>query len=256
MNISLRLNFFILGFFLFSALEIFMSYRKRELKRTSRWPHNILIIVFGSILGKMLLPLGLNYVSTYSESKGFGLFNLLDLSYWMELILSICILDLAIYFQHLVSHKNKILWKIHRVHHSDIDLDASTALRFHPIEIVLSLLFKAFLVLIFGFSIESILVFEIILNFMAMFNHSNLYLPQKIEQFLRFIVVTPQMHIVHHSIEKYESDSNYGFNFSFWDKIFKTYTPDFKSGGVIGNKNFRSIDDQKIQNLLRQPFLF
>ena len=164
------------------------------------------------------------------------------------------ILDLAIYFQHLLFHKNRFLWKLHRVHHSDIDLDTTSALRFHPLEIALSLFFKAILIFIFGFSMEAIFVFEIILNFMSMFNHSNLHIPVKVEKILRWIIVTPQMHIIHHSTEQYESDTNYGFNFSFWDRIFKTYISKFMSKGIIGNKKYRTDKDHHMWDLLKQPF--
>lgn len=202
-----------------------------------------------------MIPYGLAYISILCNEKQWGLFHQVNLDGVTELILSLFILDFAIYWQHLLFHKNKWLWKLHRVHHSDIDLDTTSALRFHPLEIFISMIYKVVLVFTLGLSVESILVFEIVLNFMAMFNHSNLMLPAVLERWLRFFIVTPQMHIIHHSVEQYESDTNYGFNFPFWDRIFRTYTDEFSSQGIIGQKKFRSKRDHSLTEMLKQPFI-
>lgn len=249
-----RIYIFFFGLIFFSALEFFISYRKRELKRSSRWPHNILIIFAGSLIARVLFPSGLAVICLWAQGSGFGFFNLFEFPFVVEIILSILILDMAIYWQHWAFHKNKFLWKLHRVHHSDVDLDTTSALRFHPFEIIISLGYKAILIILFGFSAESIFLFEIILNFMAMFNHSNLSIPSKIEKYLRYFIVTPQMHIIHHSIERFESDTNYGFNFTFWDRAFKSYSDVFKSRGIIGNKKFRLSKDHSILQIMTQPF--
>jgi len=254
LNQNYRLLIFFGGLISFSLLEFFISYRERELSRSKRWPHNFLIIFLGSLITKILLPVGLASICLFGQEKSIGLFNIFKTNPWLSIFLSILILDFAIYLQHWYFHKNKYLWKLHRVHHSDVDLDTTSALRFHPLEIMVSIIYKIFLTLLFGFSIESIFIFEIILNFMAMFNHSNLYIPKKTESILRLFFVTPQMHIVHHSIERFESDTNYGFNFSFWDRIFKTYSEKFTSSGIIGNKKFRSSNEHSIFQILIQPF--
>jgi len=256
---SYRFIFFIFGLVTFSTLENFFFYRKREFPRVKRWPSHILIIFLSTALLKLILPTGLAALCFYVENNDIGLFNMTlfkdILSFPVEVILSLVLLDLFIYGQHWLFHQVDTLWKLHRVHHTDIDLDASSALRFHPIEILISLLIKMFLIFIFGFSIESILIFEIILNFISMFNHSNLYIPKRIEKILRLFLVTPQMHIIHHSIERFESDSNYGFNLSLWDHLFRTYTASFKSSGKIGNHRFRKTKDQSLIELLKQPFI-
>ncbi len=256
---SYRFIFFIFGLVTFSILENFFFYRKREFPRVKRWPSHILIIFLSTASLRLIVPAGLGALCLYVENNGIGLFNMALFkelwSYSIEVMVSLVFLDLAIYGQHWLFHRVDILWKLHRVHHSDVDLDATSALRFHPIEILISLLIKVLLILIFGFSIESILIFEIILNFVSMFNHSNLYIPKKIEKILRVFLVTPQMHIIHHSTERFESDSNYGFNLSLWDRLFKTYTPAFKSSGKIGNHRFRKIKDQSFVELLKQPFI-
>jgi len=252
--VKYRLFIFIAVLVGFSIVEFFFSYRKRSLTRISRWPHNFIILLISTLFLKVVLPTGLIYFVSLAQTKTLGLFNLININFFLEILISLILLDLAIYWQHRIFHQVSIFWKIHRVHHSDVDLDATTALRFHPIEIILSMFYKILLVLILGLSLESILIFEIILSSMAIFNHSNLYIPAKLESVLRLFIVTPQMHIIHHSVEQFESDSNYGFNLSIWDKIFKSYSPKFLSDGLIGNKRFRSSQDNKILNLLKQPF--
>ncbi len=254
MGNELRVQIFIFGLVLFSILEFFISYRKRDLPRIQRWPHNFIMIFIGSLAAKLIFPLGMGAISTYTKSIGLGLFNFFEIPFIIEILLSIFILDFAVYLQHLIFHKVHFLWRFHRVHHSDIDLDTTSALRFHPIEIIISLIYKCIWILAFGFSLESILIFEIILNFMAMFNHSNIYIPARLEKVLRIFIVTPQMHIIHHSVEQYESDTNYGFNFSFWDRALKTYSKKFTSSGMIGNKRFRTSKEHNILEILKQPF--
>ena len=161
---------------------------------------------------------------------GWGLFNALDWPLWVEVVLAILILDLAIWTQHLVTHKVPILWRFHRVHHADRDFDVTTALRFHPVEILASMLLKIGLVYLIGPAALAVLLFEIILNGTAMFNHSNLRLPLWLDRAVRLILVTPDMHRVHHSIHRHEHDSNYGFALSVWDRIFRTYQPKPEAG--------------------------
>ncbi len=243
-----------MGLILFSFLELFFQYRNRTLSRRSRWPANFVMILIGGIVVKLLLPSGLVFFSEIASRRGIGLFNLFQINFASELVISIILLDLLIYFQHVLTHKINFLWQFHRVHHADTDLDATSALRFHPLEIVGSVIYKAFWIMLFGFSYEAILIFEIILNFMAMFNHSNITLPSKLEKVLRVLFVTPQMHIIHHSIEKYESDRNYGFNLSLWDRIFKTYKSRFESEGIIGQAYYRGQKEHQLWELLKLPW--
>lgn len=252
--INYRIYFFILVSTLLIIAEFIFPWRKRVFPRFFRWPSNLMLIFFDNILIKLVLPVGFLGIASWAQTRGVGLFNILEINTSVINILSIVILDFAIYLQHLYSHKWKWLWIFHRVHHSDPDLDITSALRFHPVEIFYSLLYKIGLILLFGIRPEAVLVFEIILNSMSMFNHSNILIPNKIEKLLRIFFVTPQMHIIHHSIEKYESDTNFGFNFSIWDFLFKTYREKFQSAGVIGQRNLDSRKEQGISVLLLQPF--
>lgn len=201
------------------------------------------------ILLKLLFPIGSFGLSLWAKGHQTGLFHKIDIPY--EFIISLVLFDLYIYFQHVLTHKIPILWRLHRVHHIDKDLDVTSGLRFHPLEIIFSQAYKAVFIIFLGPSPLSVLIFEIILNSMAMFNHSNLALPSKLEKFLRFFIVTPQMHIIHHSVEQVESDTNYGFNLSIWDRLFKTYTDVFKSNGTIGQKNYEA---QSLKDMLLNPF--
>lgn len=254
MSPEARIFIFVGGLLVFSCLEFFFEYRERTHSRKVRWVSNFSMIFLGSICVKVLLPSGLAVVSLFAQEKGIGLFNLISLNETLVLVLSVILLDFLIYFQHVLSHKINFLWRFHRVHHADVDLDTTSALRFHPIEILFSIGYKAFLVIVFGFSIEAIFLFEIILNFTAMFNHSNIGLPKSIEKILRLVIVTPQMHIVHHSVHQSESDMNYGFNLSIWDRIFRTYKHSLDGGSEIGQRYYRSAKEHKLMALLALPF--
>ncbi len=252
---SLRLILFFSVLFTLALIEFVVPYRKRILKRKDRWVSNFFLIAIANLLVKISVPVGLIAFSDLFREKGYGLLNVIEVNFYVSIIISLVLLDFLIYVQHIISHKILFLWKFHRVHHTDIDLDVTSALRFHPIEILFSILYKLFFIFIFGISSESILIFEIILSSMAMFNHSNIHLPKRFESALRMFIVTPQMHIVHHSVKKYESDKNFGFNFSFWDRIFKTYIKNFEGSDKIGQNHFRKIKDQSLKSLLIQPFL-
>jgi sterol desaturase/sphingolipid hydroxylase (fatty acid hydroxylase superfamily) len=251
---QLRFGIFIGALIIFSTLEFFFEYRERNVKRKVRWLSNISLIFVGNIVVKVLLPSGLGYFSLLADQQNLGLFNNLELGTTITLVLSIVLLDLLIYFQHMLSHKVNFLWRFHRVHHADIDLDASSALRFHPLEILFSIIYKILIIFVFGFSFDSILIFEVLLNFTAMFNHSNLGLNHKLERIIRFFIVTPQMHIVHHSVNQCESDTNYGFNLSIWDRLFGTYSKDFSVSRDIGQSYYREVGNHKLIPLLTLPF--
>ncbi|HMQ11037.1 MAG TPA: sterol desaturase family protein [Oligoflexia bacterium] len=250
----IRLFIFLLGLIVFSSLEFFFPYRLRSLKRRERWPANILMALSANFLIKLLLPTGLIFFSLYAAEHKIGFFNNTKINPIVQLFFSLLILDFGIYVQHIVFHKVPLFWRFHKVHHADIDLDASSALRFHPLEIIVSLLYKGIIVIALGISVQAVLIFEILLNFMAMFNHANIHIPKKIERLLRFFIVTPQMHIVHHSIDRKQSDTNYGFNLSIWDKLFKTYQAQFKNDTSIGLSYYRKASEHRFIKILFLPF--
>ena len=223
-----RLGVFAGLFALFATLEALAPRRARSQPRGARWFTNLSIVILDTLALRALaiaLPLLAVGAAVDAGRMGWGLFNTLDWPLWLEVVLAILILDLAIWAQHLVTHKVPILWRFHRVHHADRDFDVTTALRFHPVEILASMMLKIGLVYLLGPAALAVLLFEIILNGTAMFNHSNLRLPLWLDRVVRLVLVTPDMHRVHHSIHRHEHDSNYGFALSVWDRMFRTYRP-------------------------------
>jgi sterol desaturase/sphingolipid hydroxylase (fatty acid hydroxylase superfamily) len=228
-----RLGVFLGLFALFATLEVLAPRRVSAQPRSTRWFTNMSIMVLDTLALRALaiaLPFLAIGAAVDAGRMGWGLFNALDWPLWVEVVLAILILDLAIWAQHLVTHKVPMLWRFHRVHHADRDFDVTTALRFHPVEILASMLLKIGLVYLLGPAALAVLLFEIILNGTAMFNHSNLRLPLWLDRAVRLILVTPDMHRVHHSIHRHEHDSNYGFALSVWDRIFRTYRPKPEAG--------------------------
>ncbi len=222
----IRLAIFLGLFVLFAVLEAQAPRRARALPRSGRWTTNIAMTVLDTLaLRAMALALPLLAVGAAMDAtaQGWGLLNWLDWPVWAEVMLAIAVLDLAIWAQHLVTHKVPLLWRFHRVHHADRDFDVTTAVRFHPVEILASMGVKIALVYLLGPSALAVVLFEIILNGTALFNHSNLRLPQGVDHALRLLLVTPDMHRVHHSSQRHEHDSNYGFALSVWDRLFQTY---------------------------------
>jgi len=225
----IRLSVFFGLFAIFALAESFAPRRKRALPRSRRWLTNIGLVFLGSGTIK-LLPLVAVGAALDAGTHRIGLFNLLDWPAWTEIVLSIIILDLIIWLQHFLTHKIPVLWRLHRVHHADRDFDVTTALRFHPVEIALSMGIKIVAVYALGPPVVAVVLFEVILNGTAMFNHTNWRLPHAIDAVLRLVLVTPDMHRVHHSAKREEHDSNYGFSLSVWDRIFRTYTPQPSQG--------------------------
>lgn len=228
-----RLGVFVGLFALFATLEALALRRARSQPRGARWFTNLSIVILDTLaLCALAIALPLLAVGAALDAgrMGWGLFNALDWPLWVEVVMAILILDLAIWAQHLVTHKVPILWRFHRVHHADRDFDVTTALRFHPVEILASMMLKIGLVYLLGPAALAVLLFEIILNGTAMFNHSNLRLPLWLDRALRLVLVTPDVHRVHHSIHRHEHDSNYGFALSVWDRMFRTYRPKPEAG--------------------------
>ena len=259
MNSSLlRFIFFISFFTLFSLIEALLPRKQRLYKRIYRWPGNFSILISGTIAAgfiPFLLPAA---AAVDAAEKGFGLFNVVSMPRALSFLLTLLILDIVIYFQHRIFHIVPFLWRIHRMHHMDKDLDASSALRFHPFEIIISIVIKTASVWLLGASLGAVFVFEILLNSAAMFNHANIYIPLSADSIIRKIIVTPDMHRIHHSVHRKETDSNFGFSLSWWDFIFKSYTDNPKDGQdnmKIGLKGFDSRKIQQFYWMLLSPFL-
>ena len=230
---GLRLGIFLALFALFAGLEALAPRRSRAQDRARRWPTNLALTVLNTLALRALafaLPLLAIGAALDAAAQGWGLFNRTDWPVWVELGMAVLILDLAIWAQHLVTHKVPLFWRFHRVHHADRDLDVTTGFRFHPVEILASMLLKIGLVYLLGPSALAVLVFEILLSSTALFNHANLALPVWLDRALRWVLVTPDMHRIHHSTLREEHDSNYGFALSLWDRIFRTYLARPKAG--------------------------
>jgi len=232
--------------------------RRTPLLGWNRRLNNLGLVSLDVILVRLLIPIGTVTVAEISMARGWGLFNIIDAGFWLSFVLSFLLMDLVIYGQHVVTHYVPILWRLHRLHHTDLDFDVTTALRFHPFEIILSMFVKFFFIALFGAPVIAVIVFEIILNISSMFNHSNIRIPASIDRLLRFFIVTPDMHRVHHSVIMVETNSNYGFNIPWWDYIFRTYRAQPSSGHTkmkIGLNEFQGDKVVFLHWLLIQPFV-
>lgn len=247
----------VLLFVLLVVLEAIFPRKKRSMPRGRRWRTNIVIIIVDSVALRFMGPVAAISAAIFAEQNNFGLFNWIALPGWLEFILALIILDLAIYAQHVITHKVPLLWALHKVHHADRDIDVTTAVRFHPVEIILSMLYKCALVFLLGPSAFAVFVFALLLNLFAMFNHANLRLPESVDRILRLFVVTPDMHRVHHSTVTKETDSNFGFSISFWDRLCGTYTAQPAAGHddvVIGLSEYQSEHPAELWWSLALPF--
>ena len=257
----LRLACFLSILFLMLLWEWAAARRPRAYSTLRRWTRNFSLGLLGvliiQILGRALPVAVAATAATWAETRGWGLFHTAGMGATAKLLGTLLVLDFAIYVQHVVFHKVPFLWRLHRDHHTDIDLDVSSALRFHPAEILFSMLFKTILVLLLGASPEGVVLFEILLNGMAMFNHANVRMPALLDRILRIAVVTPDMHRVHHSSDAAETDSNFGFNLALWDRIFRTYRAQPRLGHLgmqLGLKAYREAEVQNLPWLLTLPF--
>jgi len=230
--------------------------RALTVSKPQRWLVNLAIVVLDTFLARLILPLAPFALAVQLQAKGWGLFNLLSFAGAGETIVSLLALDLLIYGQHRLFHRLPLFWRLHRMHHTDLDLDVSSGTRFHPIEILLSLAIKMAAVAVLGIAPVSILLFEILLNATSMFSHANLRLPLALDRWLRWVIVTPDMHRVHHSVILRELDSNFGFNLPWWDRLFGSYTGqprDGHAGMRIGLAQWRHQDELGLWSLLRMP---
>ncbi|WP_028865725.1 sterol desaturase family protein [Psychromonas aquimarina] len=219
----IRLGIFLSLFIILAGVEFLFPLAKRKCSRLRQWSVNLSLAFIASLLLNILLPLLAVGAARSASEHSIGLFNMIDISYATAVILALLMLDLLIYGQHLLMHKIPLLWSVHRMHHTEIGLDVSSAVRFHPVEIIISMLIKMLFVVIFGIPAAAVIIFEVLLNGLALFNHSNLKLPRTADKFLRKFIITPEVHWIHHSEAAKETNSNYGFNLIFWDKLFSTY---------------------------------
>ena len=260
----LKIILFAFFYSLFTILEKIFPLRKRVVKGasgfvskfSSRASSNFLLIALSNVVWILLGPTitVLLYIQLQKIFGGAfeGVLSALFSTVWIQIVVFVVVMDFLIYLHHIAFHKISFLWRWHRVHHTDLDLDTSSALRFHPGEIVISAIYKSFFLFMLGPPVLAILFFEVLLNATAMFNHSNLYLPRKIEKITRWLFVTPAMHEIHHSQDQKETDSNYGFNFSFWDRLLRTYTHKAKGTLHLGLK--QHPQNLSLWKLLLLPF--
>lgn len=253
-----RLGVFAGVLLLMMLLEAVLPRRQRRHDRLLRWPANFAVVLMNTVLVRLFFPAAAVGFAVLMSERGVGLLNQLEVAKPVAILLSMVALDLSIYLQHVLFHRIPALWRIHRMHHTDLDIDVTTGNRFHPLEILLSMLIKCIVIGILGAPAVAVLLFEIFINAGAMFNHANLRLPGTIDRALRLVIVTPDMHRIHHSVRPAETDSNFGFNLSWWDRLFGTYIEQPADGHeamVIGIQELQTIDELRISRMLALPFV-
>lgn len=253
---AIRLAVFALVFTGMAAWEWLAPCRPAEADRRRRWPANIGLVLLDTVLVRLAFPFASAGMALLAQEQGWGLFNLVSLPAWLAVTASVLLLDLAVYGQHVLLHAIPLFWRFHRVHHSDPAFDVTTGIRFHPGEIFLSLLFKFAMVIALGAPPLAVLLFELALNAGSLFSHSNVSLPPVLDRILRGIIVTPDMHRIHHSVLASEAGSNFGFALSWWDRLFATYKRQPAAGHqqmVLGQPEFRDAAAQTLSQLLLQP---
>lgn len=253
---TLRLSIFLGMLALMVLWEVAAPKRRREIPRVIRWTNNLALVLVDTMLLRLTFPILAVGLAVVAEDRGWGLLNALDAPLWLGIVVSMLALDLAIYLQHVMFHAVPALWRLHRMHHADLEFDATTGLRFHPVEILLSMGVKLAVVAALGPPAVAVLLFEIVLNASALFNHANIHLPGRVDRVLRWIIVTPDMHRVHHSIVPAETNSNFGFNLPWWDRLLGTYRSQPAAGHIgmtIGIEQFRTRRDLWLDRMLVQP---
>ena len=256
---AIRLAGFVGVFLVMAIWELLAPRRALQQSKTGRWLNNLGLVILNTAILRLAFPLAAVGMAAEAQLLGWGLFNVIEAPVWLAVIGSVVLLDAAIYLQHVMFHALPVFWRLHRVHHADLDFDVTTGARFHPIEILLSMAIKFAVILLLGPPLVAVVLFEVILNATAMFNHSNIHLPESLDRWLRLLIVTPDMHRVHHSHLDFETNSNFGFNLSLWDRLFGTYRAqpvDGHTGMVIGIDTFRDpAHCVRLRGLLTMPFI-
>jgi len=256
---TIRLGFFVGTLTVMALWEIVAPKRALTVSKALRWSNNLGLVFFNSFIVRLIFPAAAVGVAVFSADQGWGLLNYYSIPFTLSVVLSIIAMDFIIYLQHVLVHAVPVLWRLHRVHHADLDYDVTTGARFHTIEIILSMLIKFATIVVLGPPVVAVIIFEVVLNAMAMFNHGNVGLPKGLDKLLRWFIVTPDMHRVHHSIEDDETNSNFGFNLSWWDRLFGTYRDQPRGGHqgmTIGIRKFRETKQASwITGMLAMPFI-
>ena len=255
---AVRMGFFFGVLILMAVWEVLAPRRAANVSKIVRWGNNLGLVVFNSVLLRLVFPTAAVGVTIFASEHSWGLLNYVQLPSVAAVAISIVVMDFVIYVQHILMHAIPALWRLHRVHHADLDYDFTTGVRFHPLEIIVSMLIKFVAILLLGPPVAAVVIFEIILNASSMFNHGNIKLPAALDRILRLLIVTPDMHRIHHSVEKDESNRNFGFNLSLWDRFFGTYRRQPRAGHeemVVGIQNYRELRDvTSFKGLLLLPF--
>ena len=256
---TIRISFFVGILIIMAVWEVVAPRRALTVSKALRWTNNLGLVFLNSFILRVLFPTAAVGIALMADEQQWGLFNLYELPVWFAVLASVVIMDFVIYLQHVMVHAVPALWRLHRVHHADLDYDVTTGARFHPVEIILSMLIKFATIILLGPPAVAVIIFEVVLNAMAMFNHGNVGLPKKLDTLLRWFIVTPDMHRVHHSVEDDETNSNFGFNLSWWDRLFGTYRDQPRAGHegmTIGIRGFREIKQSSwITGMLVMPFI-
>lgn len=258
-EITIRLGVFFGVFAVMALWELISPRRVLTVSKTVRWVNNIGLVFLNSFVVRLLFPAAAVGVAVFASEQGWGIFNYYDLPFWVAVIVCVVAMDFTIYLQHVMVHAVPALWRLHRVHHADPDFDVTTGSRFHPIEIILSMLIKFSVIVVLGPPVVAVVIFEVLLNATAMFNHSNVRLNLTLDKFLRLFVVTPDMHRVHHSVEDDETNSNFGFNLPWWDRLFGTYKDQPRGGHDNMTIGIHDYNDAKqvswLSGMLWLPFV-
>jgi sterol desaturase/sphingolipid hydroxylase (fatty acid hydroxylase superfamily) len=257
-EVVIRLGFFFGVFLVMAVWEIVTPRRSLTQSKGRRWLNNIGLVVLNTVLLRVLFPTAAIGVALTAQQQQWGLLNQLDWPAWLATLVAVIVLDAAIYLQHVMFHAIPVFWRLHRVHHADMDFDVTTGARFHPVEIILSMLIKFAVIVLLGPPLAAVVIFEVLLNATSMFNHGNVRIPLPLDRVLRWLIVTPDMHRVHHSHLEHETNSNFGFNLSLWDRLSGTYRDqpqDGHTGMVIGIDTWRDpAHCIRLPGLLLMPF--
>lgn len=252
---GVRLLCFVSVFLVMISWEVMAPRRRLQIRRPVRWSSNLGLVALNTVLLRLVAPFGAVGVALFVESREWGLFQNVDAPGWIAILASVVLLDLAIYLQHVMFHAVPLFWRLHMVHHADLDFDVTTGLRFHTVEILLSFGIKAAVVLLLGAPVVSVLVFEVLLNATSMFNHSNIRMPIVLDRVVRWLVVTPDMHRVHHSIHARETNSNFGFNLPWWDRLLGTYRDQPAEGHTGMTIGLSDLRDERTAERLHHMLL-